>query len=267
MTTCRIEQSPAIELYFYDELADAERERIKQHLAVCDECRRALEDLSIIRSALESCPDVKAPPGGDWSAFMLRLDTSIRSEPVAPPLSNRRRVVEFGSRRVAPALALAAAIALVTMSVFTVMRHRSAPDATEQTQTATSASVEPPSAQTTGADSALAQISEQHLERTKLVVLGLATKNPSDSSGQSWDYERTLATSLLSDTRLYRQTCEEQGMNSLADVLRDLELVLLQTSMSQTSDAESLAQLQRLIRQRDLITKMDVVATTAGLLP
>jgi hypothetical protein len=55
-------------------------------------------------------------------------------------------------------------------------------------------------------------------------------------------------------------------MTSLADVLRDLELVLLQTSMSETSDAESLAQLQRLIRRRDLITKMDVVATT-GLVP
>ena len=115
-------------------------------------------------------------------------------------------------------------------------------------------------------DTALEQISEQHLERSKLVVLGLATKNPSDATGENWDYERTLATSLLSDTRLYRQTCEERGMNSLADVLRDLELVLLQTSMSEASDAESLAQLQRLIRRRDLITKMDVVAT-AGLVP
>jgi hypothetical protein len=55
-------------------------------------------------------------------------------------------------------------------------------------------------------------------------------------------------------------------MKPLADVLRDLELVLLQTSMSETPDAESLAQLQRLIRRRDLITKMDVVAS-AGLVP
>jgi hypothetical protein len=36
--------------------------------------------------------------------------------------------------------------------------------------------------------------------------------------------------------------------------------------MSDSPDAESLARLQRLIRRRDLITKMDVVKTT-GLLP
>jgi hypothetical protein len=65
---------------------------------------------------------------------------------------------------------------------------------------------------------------------------------------------------------VYRQAAEERGMSNLADVMRDLELVLLQTSMSESPDAESLAQLQRLIRRRDLITKMDVVKTS-GLLP
>ena len=269
MTTCRVQQSPAIELYFYDELPDAEREGIKQHLAVCEECRRALEELTIIRAALESCPTVKAPPGGDWSAFMLRLDTAIHSDQAPRPFSDRRRVPEFSSNRFKPALAMAALIALVTLSVFYVMRTRSTSIAV-QTSTPTSVPDRSPQAAHSqgrdGLDTALAQISEQHLERSKLVVLGLATKNPSDATGASWDYERTLATSLLSDTRLYRQTCEERGMNSLADVLRDLELVLLQTSMSESSDGESLAQLQHLIRRRDLITKIDVVAT-AGLAP
>ena len=113
---------------------------------------------------------------------------------------------------------------------------------------------------------ALTELSEQHFERSKLVVLGLATKDPQDSTGLDWDYERELASSLLSDTRLYRHAAEERGMESLADVMRDLELVLLQTSMSDAPDADSLAQLQRLIRRRDLITKMEVVKTS-GLVP
>ena len=45
--------------------------------------------------------------------------------------------------------------------------------------------------------------------------------------------------------------------------MRDLELVLLQTSMSEQRDAASLEQLQRLIRRRDLITKMEVVHASA----
>ena len=99
-------------------------------------------------------------------------------------------------------------------------------------------------------------VSDQHFERSKLVVLGLATK---DARQADWDYERELAGSLLNDTRLYRLAAEERGMQSLAGVMRDLELVLLQTSMSEQRDAASLEQLQRLIRRRDLITKMEIV--------
>jgi hypothetical protein len=268
MTSCRIQQSPAIELYFYDELSQAERDTMRQHLAECEECRRALEELTLIRTALESCPAVKAPPGGDWSAFMLRLDTAIRTETAPASSSTRRRAVEPSSNRFAAALAMAALVVFVTLAVFLVMRSRG-PGSAPSPAPASAVNQSPTQNDVPGrssTDTGLAQISEQHLERSKLVVLGLATRDPSDTTGDSWDYERTLASSLLSDTRLYRQTCEERGMNSLANVLRDLELVLLQTSMSEKSDAESLAQLQSLIRRRDLITKMDVVAT-AGLVP
>ncbi len=48
--------------------------------------------------------------------------------------------------------------------------------------------------------------------------------------------------------------------------MRDLELVLLETSMAQGSDPAKLPQIQRLIRKRQLIQKMDVV-NTAGLRP
>ena len=108
-------------------------------------------------------------------------------------------------------------------------------------------------------DPALMALSDQHFERSKLVVLGLATRDASNAAEADWAYERTLATNLLTDTRLYRIAAEERGMDRLAGVMRDLELVLLQTSMAEDVDAASLAQLQRLIRRRDLITKMNVV--------
>jgi hypothetical protein len=102
-------------------------------------------------------------------------------------------------------------------------------------------------------------LSGQHFQRSKLVVLGLATKDATKPGEDDWAYERELATGLLNDTRLYRLAAEERGMTGLAGVMRDLELVLLQTSMSERPDEESLEQLQRLIRRRDLLTKMDVV--------
>jgi hypothetical protein len=51
-------------------------------------------------------------------------------------------------------------------------------------------------------------------------------------------------------------------METLAGVMRDLELLLLEASMTEQADAESLESLQQLIRRRDLLTKMEVVKTS-----
>jgi hypothetical protein len=273
MTRCWHDASGAIELYFYGELPDAEREDVERHLATCGDCRRTLEELDVIRAALDTRPDVAAPPGGDWSAFMAGLDSALARSSVegADGVS-----VRGGPRRRAlpAAFAIAALLALVTATVLMVLRQGDTSSPAEAPVTRTVPGETPIVAPADAAanadrmdpDVALTELSEQHFERSKLVVLGLATKDPVDSPGVNWDYERELAGSLLSDTRLYRHAAEERGMTKLADVMRDLELVLLQTSMSDSPDAESLARLQRLIRRRDLITKMDVVKTT-GLLP
>ena len=103
-------------------------------------------------------------------------------------------------------------------------------------------------------------LSEEHLQRSKLVVLGLAAKDPSRGRHRrTWMYERDLAATLLTDTRMYRMAAEDRGLGPMADVMRDLELVLLQTSFTDAGDPASLAEIQRLIRKRDLVGKMDVV--------
>lgn len=271
MSVCHVQASGNIELFFYGELAGAERSALERHFAECAECRRALEELTLIRMALDARPDVSAPPGGDWSGFMSRLGDAVRAEGTTAQIGATARVVPFRQRRRLIAVAaMAALIALVTITALVVMRE-DAPRSRNVLDHVNASRPSGPAAATVVSkppepDAALTQLSEQHFERSKLVVLGLATKDASGAAGVDWDYERTLATSLLSDTRLYRQAAEERGMKTLADVMRDLELVLLQTSMAETPDAESLGQLQRLIRRRDLITKMEVLTTT-GLVP
>jgi hypothetical protein len=67
----------------------------------------------------------------------------------------------------------------------------------------------------------------------------------------------------LSDTRLYREAAEDRGMTALARTMADLELVLLQASLSSDREPATLEQIQSLIRKRDLLTKMNV--TTVGM--
>jgi hypothetical protein len=103
----------------------------------------------------------------------------------------------------------------------------------------------------------------QHLERSKLVVLGLATRDPHVRPGD-WQYERALAGTLLSDTRLYRQAAMQDGAADVERVMRDLETVLLEASMSDKADRAALARVQRLIAKRDLVVKMQVMASAGN---
>lgn len=262
MTTCLVQASGTIELYFYGELAPLARAEAARHLAVCAECRRVLEELELIRAALAERPDVSAPPGGDWSGFMARLDRAVRS---GTPDASRPAVPGRARRLSAGWMAMAALLALVSLSVAQVIRSRAAlsvdpavssAGAAGETGTAPAAV---PAAPGWTADAAFESLSEQHFARSKLVVLGLASKDPEDAGAREWAYERDLASELLGDTRLYRFAAEQRGMTSLASVMEDLELVLLQASMSRNPEPAELEQIQSLIRKRDLVTKMNVM--------
>ncbi|MFL6279035.1 MAG: anti-sigma factor family protein [Vicinamibacterales bacterium] len=249
--TCQRHASGDLELYFYDELSSEQRAAAEQHLSNCADCRAILDELHAMRTALASGPDVSTPPSGDWSPFMSRLDAAIASERSRPPAFVSRR-----RGRYAEYVAIAALLALVTFSVAVAFRARHAPVA------AGTAGLVPRAAPAARDNTAFAAMTEQHFERSKLVVLGLATKDPARQNAADWAYERELATSLLDDTRLYRLAAQDRGLDALAGVMTDLELVLLQTSLTDGKDPAALPQLQRLIRRRDLIEKMDVVGTT-----
>ncbi len=261
MTTCDRHASGDLDLYFYDELGPSDRRGVEEHLRACSECRAALDELRLIREALASRPDVSAPASGDWSAFMARLNASLAQDgmpsvTVLPmKTSSRRPYAEY--------LAVAALLSLVTLSVNLALRKPHGPvDPVDAVSTVAPAVVQQVRTAPTKDVSAFRAMTEEHFERSKLVVLGLATKNPDELKSIDWTYERELATGLLNDTRLYRLAAEDRGLDKLAGVMRDLEIVLLQTSMTDDKDPSSLQQIQRLIRRRDLIEKMDVVTTT-----
>lgn len=266
--SCDVQASGTIELYFYDELESHERTAFDHHRRACVACRLALEELAVIGDALRSRPVIEAPPSGDWTGFMARIDDVIAREERAPDVPVVASFARGDERHRArssfvPLLAMAALLALVTMSVLFVSRSRAVlPSERAQTAQATATAAAGDTAP--GDTGTLSAVSQQHLERSKLVLLGLAAKDAEDAAGFDWTYERELASKLLTDTRLYRMAAEDRGLDTLAGVMRDLELVLLQTSMTEGEDPAALSQIQRAIRKRDLLQKMDVVRTSRG---
>ena len=244
-------------MYFYGELEpDRPRPRVERHLRGCGRCRQRLDDLHAIRRALAAEPVVEAPPADDWSGFMQRLDSAVglpASRPSRWPAASQW-------------IALAATLALVTLGVFLAARTRPNRPAGVSARTTLTPQAEAGNGtsgnMTPGA--ALREISAEHLERSKLVVLGLATRDPRETRAADWQYERRLAGSLLPDTRLYRLAAQERGMSDVAHVMRDLETVLLEASMTDGSDRESLPRVQRLIARRGLVSKIQMVAASAA---
>ena len=273
MIDCERFESPDIELYFYGELDPVDRARVDAHLRGCEGCRQRLEDLHVIRRALALRPAVEAPPAADWSGFMRRLDAAVGLRPARadePPAVLERTGRTWSVRQLAT---LAAMLALVAIGVLVAARFRAGSTtagpgiaANRGTAPSPTASVAAsPSPAFAPANRALREGTAEHLERSKLVVLGLATRDPSHTRSDDWQYERRLAGTLLSDTRLYRQAAMERGAADVARVMGDLETVLIEASMSDGSDRDALERVQRLITKRDLVVKMQVVAGSAGI--
>jgi hypothetical protein len=267
MSTCRIQETGTIELYFYGELEPDVRDDVREHLGRCRECAQALDELRVIRSVLAARPDVAAPASGDWDGFMQRLDAAVHLDRTAARVVSLEPPAPLSRRPLIALLAMAAVLALVASSVF--LASRAGREAlVDEPELAPVSFVADGGAggEDLTLQAALRSVGVHHLERSKLVVLGLASKEPTAAGSPDWAYERALASSLLNDTRLYRQAAERRGLTSLAGVMRDLEIVLLQASMAEATDRTALPQIQRLIQKRGLVEKMDVAGTT-GLFP
>lgn len=260
MTCTRGEE---LALYFYGELPPPAATSLQAHVRTCASCRQELDELRAIRSALADVPAVTTPPDGDWTGFMRRLDHAVASNPAPAPDVTVAPQPPGVRRTLAPYLAMAALLALVTASVALVLSHRTVVRSGEGAVVQGGSEPLP----RPDVDPALLSVTGQHFQRSKLVLLGLATMDAEELREGGWRYERELASSLLDDTRLYRRAAETRGMAGLAGVMRDLELVLLQTSMSEEPDRTSIERIQRLIRQRDLMTKIGSyeLAAAAGM--
>jgi hypothetical protein len=267
---CEIQASGAIELYFYRELDADARRAVSAHLASCRECRGTLDELGMIEEILSRRARVSEPPDRDWAPLMARIASGIEGErlrpaAMAPPADAFRR-------RPMPAyLAMAALLALVTASVGYLASQRATgsvagggrlasqpPLAGPGIGSSPSLQVQRPASGAEPQDPEFAAVSEQLFDRSKLVILGLASRDPQSATASDWGYERQLAGTLLEDTRLYKQAAEARGLGTLAGVMSDLELVLLQASLADQSDATTLDRLQRLIRKRDLVSRIEM---------
>jgi hypothetical protein len=97
-----------------------------------------------------------------------------------------------------------------------------------------------------------------HLERSQMVLVELANAHTRDALDIS--AERQSADELLASNRLYRQTAAQMGQTNVADLLDDLERVLVEVARgpSQVS-MRQLAEIQQRIESQGILFKVKVI--------
>jgi hypothetical protein len=97
-----------------------------------------------------------------------------------------------------------------------------------------------------------------HLERSRMVLLEYVNAGPAEGDAR----ERARAQELVGSNRLYRQTAARAGETAVADVLDQLERVLLEISNSPApSTPEAREVLRRRIESEGVLFKIQILGT------
>jgi hypothetical protein len=223
-------------LLHYGDAADT---GVDRHVAGCPECGARLESLGrLLRSVELPVPEKDAGYGADvWRRLAPRLE-----QPRPAPLV---RGAFFASR--SPRLAIVALAATVLVAAFLAGRFW------QQAEQA----ADPISG---GARERVLQLAVgDHLERSQTMLLELVNSSP-EELGAMPDLSR--AEELITTNRLYRQTASRSGDAGVADVLEQLERVLLEIARSPAPlSAEEQESLRKRIEGQGLLFKVRVLSS------
>jgi hypothetical protein len=193
------------------EAGEALSRQIDAHLQGCDVCRTTWSEFSDTL-ALAGRAAVPDPPEGFERVMWARVERAL------PP----GRPGGAAWRMWLPALAFAALVVII--ATLGARPDRSAPTGT------------PPATKTADARTAhervLLTAMDDHLAQTELLLVELMNAPEHDAEGPALVFERVTANDLVAAGRLYRATAVQTGNRVVADVLDELEPVLVEVARS-----------------------------------
>ena len=238
------------ELIAYQGGEGLHRQAVGDHLRDCPECRAELERVEAVLAVLHTMP--VPDPGEDYGRQVWQQ--------IAPRLLEKRarwwNLLPRGSRAVnwlePRRLAAAGAIAALVIAAFLAGRL-----------TTNRVGPEPMAADASKVrERVLLMAVGEHLGHSEMVLVELANAEPA-SAGQKQvniSAEQRRAEDLLEENRLYRQTALQQGDTALANVLDELERVLLDVAHSpQQVTPAQLETIRQRIEARGILFKVRVV--------
>jgi len=220
-------------LAYFREAGSEER----AHLENCAECRAALDRLATFLDALRAAPVVEPP-----AHYEQRLWGAIAPK-VRETLARRRSGFRFWM--LAPVLAGVAAIAFALGMFVQRGLHPGTPGISPRAR-----------------ERVLLIALGDHLDRSQMVLAELV--NAPEAKTADISEEQHMASELVGENRILRQTAARRGDAASAAVLEELERVLLEIAHSPDEvSKEQLDDLRQRIEAQGLLFKIRIIGTNA----
>lgn len=228
-------------LLYYGELEN--RAAAEEHLAACAPCRQAYESLADTLAGIQPAPVPER--GEDYGARVWQRLRPRLAESAARPSGSGFWQWIFPPRR----WALAASMAVLVLAAFLAGRfwpaHRTEIEAAR-----------PPAPQVR--ERILLVAVGDHLERSQMVLLELVNSKPERQMDISEEQQR--AQDLIASNRLYRQAAARTGDARVADVLDELERVLMEIAHSPSRlSSREFEELRQRVEAQGILFKVRII--------
>jgi hypothetical protein len=228
-------------LHYYGELDSAAAAETAAHLRECAACRQSLAKLQRVFAMVDAAADAAVNEGFERTVW-ARLQPAIERAP-----GGWASWLLLSPARVAW---LAAVVILVGAAFFA--GRLSQPPRTPAADAVT--------ASKDLRERVLLAALPEHLDRSQMMLVDLVSAE--DARDVDVPAERVRAEQLLSSNRLYRQTAVDTGNLALAQVLDDLEQVLVDVAASPDRvSADDLAAMRDRIDDKGLLLKVRVLSS------
>ena len=228
------------QLIAYQDGERAGRDAFTEHINACVKCREELDRIAGMLAAFQTLP--VPDPGEEYGRRVWRQ--------IAPRLEEKR--ARWWQALLEPRRLTAAALVVVLMLV-AFLAGRVSKRVDKGDAALTTAQVR---------ERVLMLAVGEHLGRSEMVLMEIANAGPEGASLKQVNIssERRRAEDLLDENRLYRQTALQEGDTGLANVLGELERVLLDVAHSpQTMTPAQFKSIRQRIDEDGLLFKVRVL--------
>jgi len=239
----------------YNELSSPQKKAFKDHLNSCKKCQTAFSELTFAAEIMNQ--RVRPEPDSTfWNGYWDRLTAKMAEEdPKASPVKSWLQRIRV-RWHIDPVwtFRIAGAVGLIVIGIFV---GRITYQSSRANRSGQLVMTEPVSTEF----AALNQRTQNYLQRSKILLLGLMNFDPDTEDTYALDlpYQKQISQNLVQEAGFLKERLSEPAQNQLRSLVADLEVILLQiANLELENDLSTIEMVQSGVDRRAILLKINL---------